>query len=64
MPVMLEYETVSLYLDNDATGQKYIAMALTFDEHKFQDKRDLYKGFNDLNEYLVNLGLKAKAEKG
>lgn len=51
--VLADYDFIELYLDNDTTGDKYTALALgKFKNAK--DCRELFYGFKDLNEYLVN----------
>lgn len=47
-----EYQKIELFLDNDTAGTK----ATLKIQQKFQnaqDKRNTYKDFNDLNEYLI-----------
>lgn len=53
---MQEHQQVHLFLDNDKSGQKYTQMALDLDNQKFQDERKLYKDYDDLNDWLMNIG--------
>ena len=56
LPFMQAYRKVHLYLDNDATGDKYTKMALAAGQNKFIDERPLYQPHKDLNDWLVNIG--------
>lgn len=52
LPLILDYQAVSLYLDNDSAGQK--ATKYLLDKSQiFQDGSVHYKGCQDLNEFLV-----------
>lgn len=53
---MQEHQRVHLYLDNDKTGQKCTQKALDLDSQKFKDERKLYKNYDDLNDWLMNIG--------
>lgn len=53
IPLMNGYLNVWLFLDRDATGRKCTETALAL-KTVYEDKSDLYDGFNDLNEWLVN----------
>lgn len=57
---MLGYQTVHLFLDNDPAGQKTTDF-LIGESPVFKDCCPYYKGFSDLNEFLVGTGLKYKA---
>jgi hypothetical protein len=46
------YKNVHLYLDNNNSGQKCVQMALAQSD-RFTDERSLYKGFEDLNDFLL-----------
>jgi len=46
------YPTINLYLDRDKAGVEVTQNALQWAE-KFRDKSSLYKGYKDLNDYLV-----------
>ena len=53
---MHEHQQVHLFLDNDHTGQKFTERALNLDDEKFKDQRKLYQNYDDLNDWLVNMG--------
>jgi len=57
---MAIHHRIHLYLDNDTTGQKCVDKVLPIDAKKFIDERQLYKGYNDLNEWLQKIGLAQK----
>ena len=62
--LMEKYERIHLYLDHDTAGRKYTDMALR-KSVKVTDESKLYKGYKDLNEWLMNLGkLKKKINVG
>ena len=48
-----EYEQVFLYLDNDRAGREATAELLKWSDKIF-DESLFYKGYKDLNEYLLN----------
>ncbi len=52
-PFMDQYHRVRLFLDRDTSGQNCSRIAM---EHSvvYSDESILYKGYNDLNEWLVN----------
>jgi hypothetical protein len=50
---MLGYDHVDLWLDRDATGQKFALKALELDPQKFVDRSPLYSQYKDLNEMLI-----------
>lgn len=50
------HEQVLLYLDNDAAGEKFTAKALEHGGKKYQDCRQLYADYVDVNEWHKNLG--------
>jgi len=56
LPKMQEHQRVHLFLDNDKTGQKFTDQALALDKQKFRDERRLYKGYEDLNDWLMHIG--------
>ena len=60
LPKMQEHQRVRLFLDNDKTGNKYTEQAQSIDKEKFQDERRLYQKYDDLNDWLINIG---KAQK-
>jgi len=47
-----QYKTIHLYLDNNNAGQKCTQRALAINR-KFKDERHLYRGFDDLNDFLL-----------
>ncbi|WEK17952.1 MAG: toprim domain-containing protein [Candidatus Pedobacter colombiensis] len=49
---MMAYEVVDLYLDNNTAGQHCTVKALAANKC-FQDKSGLYKGYEDLNDFLL-----------
>jgi hypothetical protein len=59
---MQEHHRVHLYLDNDKTGQKYTQLGLSTDKEKFKDERVLYQKYDDLNDWLVNIGKSQKQQ--
>ncbi|MBT2561337.1 toprim domain-containing protein [Pedobacter sp. ISL-68] len=50
-PVMEQYDSAHLYLDNDAAGQNYSKRALSAGK-PYVDESSLYTGCGDLNDYL------------
>ncbi|MGC4038331.1 MAG: toprim domain-containing protein [Chitinophagaceae bacterium] len=50
-----EHEAIHLYLDNDAAGRHATALAIERNK-KYQDESFLYKGFKDLNDWIINYG--------
>jgi prophage maintenance system killer protein len=52
--LMQRHERVHLFLDNDRTGLKFTTNALALDKNKFKDQRQLYRHYNDLNDWLIN----------
>jgi hypothetical protein len=52
-PIMESYQLANLYLDNNPAGQKSTAKAITM-SNVYQDKSSLYKGHEDLNDFLKN----------
>lgn len=57
--ILLDYETTELFLDNDATGDKYTQIIL--DEFKNAiDFRVTYSGYKDLNESIINREIPTK----
>lgn len=56
LPLMQSYERNFLFLDNDKTGEKFTKLALSLNKEKFIDERKLYSNYNDLNDWLINLG--------
>lgn len=57
--ILEKYTQVESYLDNDDAGDKYTEI-ITNEFKQTIDKRNIYKGTKDLNEYLMQNYLKAK----
>lgn len=53
------HDHILLFLDKDKTGQKYTEMALAWNK-KYRDQSHLYKGYNDLNEWMQQIGKSMK----
>jgi hypothetical protein len=53
--LMEKHETIHLYLDNDLTGKRCTEIALKRSS-KFKDESKLYKGYKDINDWMVNFG--------
>lgn len=51
VPFMLEYDTVRLFLDDDAAGQKCSLYAQSLDA-RFRDESSMYGNYADLNDFL------------
>lgn len=51
IPVLSKYEHIELYLDNDPAGDSATKDLMSEFENTV-DYRNLYKGYNDLNDYL------------
>lgn len=62
LPRMQAHEHAHLYLDNDATGQKFTKMALQLNKEKFRDERQLYQKYDDLNHWLTEFGMSHKQQ--
>lgn len=60
LPKMQAHERVRLFLDNDNTGHRFTAQALSLDPQKFVDERKLYLGYDDLNHWHVTIGQTTK----
>jgi hypothetical protein len=54
--LLANYNAIELYLDNDDSGDKYTSLILN-QFSTAQDCRTMYKGFKDLNEYHMAVGL-------
>jgi hypothetical protein len=52
---MEKHYKIHLYLDYDEAGRKCIQLAQKRSV-KFHDQSKLYKGYKDLNEWLINFG--------
>jgi hypothetical protein len=53
--LMEKHDKIHLYLDYDEAGRKCIQLAQKRSV-KFHDQSKLYKGYKDLNEWLINFG--------
>jgi hypothetical protein len=53
--LMEKHRSIHLYLDRDLTGRKCTEFALKRSP-KFIDESKLYKGYKDLNDWIVNFG--------
>jgi len=53
--LMEKHDKIHLYLDHDEAGRKYTHFAQKRSA-KFHDESKLYKGYKDLNEWLMNFG--------
>src|SRR5206468_4245835 len=53
--LMEKHDKFHLYLDQDEAGRKYTQLAQKR-ASKFQDESKLYKGYKDLNEWVMNIG--------
>jgi hypothetical protein len=52
---MEQHDCVRLYLDRDSTGQNCTQRAIESSK-KYMDESSLYKGYNDLNEWIQHIG--------
>lgn len=52
--LMEKHERIHLYLDNDQAGKECLKQAIK-STNKVEDKSSLYKGYKDLNEWLVSI---------
>ena len=55
IPVLKDYTAINCYLDNDNAGTMALAELTAVYGSTVIDRSTLYSGFNDLNEYLVNI---------
>jgi hypothetical protein len=53
--LMEKHDAIHLYLDNDLTGKRWTDLALKRSP-KFKDESSLYKGYKDINDWMVNFG--------
>jgi hypothetical protein len=58
-PFLEQYESIHLLLDSDTAGQNCSRHALQLNK-KYIDKSSLYRGYKDLNEWIVAMGKKPK----
>jgi hypothetical protein len=56
---MEQYDSVRLFLDRDKTGQNSTLQALSWSK-KYRDESHLYNGYNDLNEWMQQIGKSIK----
>jgi hypothetical protein len=56
---MESHDKAHLFLDRDKTGQKFTQAALSWSK-KYQDESHLYNGYNDLNEWMQQIGKSMK----
>ena len=59
---MEKHDRVHLYLDHDNAGRKCTEIAKQRSS-KFIDESKLYKGYKDLNEWIMNRKLEHKKAK-
>jgi hypothetical protein len=60
--LMEKHQRISLHQDHDEAGKKYTALAL-HRSVKFQDESRLYKGYKDLNDWMMNIGKSNKQKQ-
>ena len=53
--LMEKHQSIHLYLDHDEAGRKYTKLALKRSLN-FKDESKLYKGYKDLNDWMMNFG--------
>ena len=53
--LMEKHESIHLYLDQDNAGRKCTSLALKR-SLQFKDESKLYKGYKDLNDWMMNFG--------
>ena len=53
--LMEKHRSIHLYLDQDEAGRKCINLALKRSP-SFKDESSLYKGYKDLNDWVINIG--------
>lgn len=63
LPFVQSYPAVHLYLDNDATGDKFTGLATALNPSQFIDERALYKGHKDVNDWHQHPGLQQVANR-
>ena len=61
--IMESYELIRLFLDNDKGGQSCSQKAIACSK-KYLDESSLYKGYKDLNEWLINVKEGTTTNKG
>ena len=60
--LMEKHREIHLYLDHDNAGRKCTNLALKRSP-KFRDESKLYKGFKDVNDWMMNFGKLRKESK-
>ncbi len=58
-PFMEKHNSIRLYLDRDATGQKCSRYALSLSD-KYKDESGLYQNHKDFNDWVMNVGKSQK----
>lgn len=58
-PLMEQHDAIRLFLDRDKGGQRCTEQALSWSK-KYRDESGLYKGYNDLNEWMQQIGKSMK----
>lgn len=53
MPLLEEYQKVSLFLDNDSAGNASTKELILAENIDAVDRRRIYKGYKDFNEFLI-----------
>lgn len=61
--LMDRHQHVFLYLDRDTGGIRSTLQAISWDREKYTDHSQLYKSHKDLNEWLIEPGLKIKSSQ-
>jgi len=59
LPFMMRYTNTRLYLDRDKTGQNCTLQAIS-SSTVFSDESKLYDGYNDLNQWIQEIGKSQK----
>ncbi len=57
--LMERHEDIRLFLDRDKTGQNCLSQALSWSK-KYRDESNLYKGYNDMNDWMQQIGKSIK----
>ncbi len=60
--LMEKHDKIHLYLDRDEAGRKYTKLALERSQ-KVIDESSLYKGYKDLNDWVMNIGKMEKLKQ-
>lgn len=59
MPYMEQYHAIKLYMDRDKTGQRCTQLGIN-SANKYSDESGLYDGYNDLNQWMQEIGKSQK----